>query len=34
MVKAELINTPGKAEDGKAKTKEVKAGLCIYTDDC
>jgi hypothetical protein len=30
MVKAELINTPGKAEDGKAKTKEVKLG-CVFT---
>jgi Uncharacterised protein family (UPF0236) len=30
MVKAELINTPGKAEDGKAKTREVKLG-CVFT---
>ncbi|MBI5233723.1 MAG: UPF0236 family protein [Deltaproteobacteria bacterium] len=30
MVKAELINTQGKAEDGKAKTKEVKLG-CVFT---
>jgi hypothetical protein len=30
VVKAELINTQGKAEDGKAKTKEVKLG-CVFT---
>ena len=30
MAKAELINTPGKAEDGKAKTREAKLG-CVFT---
>lgn len=30
VVKADLINTRGKAEDGKAKTKEVKLG-CVFT---
>jgi hypothetical protein len=30
MVKAELIDTRGKAEDGKAKTREVKLG-CVFT---
>jgi hypothetical protein len=30
IVKADLINTPGKAEDGIAKTKEVKLG-CVFT---
>lgn len=30
VVKADLINTKGKAEDGKAKTKEVKLG-CVFT---
>lgn len=30
VVKADLINTQGKAEDGKAKTKEVKLG-CVFT---
>jgi len=30
MVRAELIETQGKAEDGKAKTREVKLG-CVFT---
>jgi len=30
VVKAELINTQGKGEDGKAKTKEAKLG-CVFT---
>jgi len=30
MVKAELINIKGKAEDGKAKTREAKLG-CVFT---
>lgn len=30
VVKAELTNTKGKGEDGKAKTKEVKLG-CVFT---
>lgn len=30
VVKADLINIKGKAEDGKAKTKEVKLG-CVFT---